>query len=840
MTPATAPDAPDPLESALERTFGFTTLRPLQREAIDAAIAGRDALVVLPTGGGKSLCYQLPPLVTGRLTVVVSPLIALMQDQVDGLRLAGVPAGAMHSNSTARDRAEVQRLAASRGLRLLFVAPERLFADGFIDWVTELNPGAFAIDEAHCISQWGHDFRPEYRRLAELRDRFPGVPFHAYTATATPRVRDDIVAQLRLNDPTVLVGTFDRPNLTYRVLPRHDVAEQVAEAIRRHPDAASIVYCIARKDTESLVADLAARKIKAAAYHAGLDASTRTKVGEDFRAERLHVVVATVAFGMGIDRGDVRLVAHAAMPKSVEHYQQETGRAGRDGLPAECLLLYTAADAAKWRSLVERGEAEGRSTPETVAAQLDLLQHMQRLAGRARCRHRALSEYFGQDFPAANCGACDVCLQELEPVPDAHVISQKILSAVARTGQRYGSVYVIDVLRGSKNAKVIERGHDQIPTFGLLASVTAQRLGNYIDQLVDSGDLARAEGEYPILMLTAGSTQILRSERQAVLLAPRSDIAERPRRKSVAGGPRQESAADLTAPERALFQVLRTLRREIATELSVPPYVVFGDVTLEELARVRPSDDMSLLNVRGVGQKKLESFGARFLAAIAAHCAAEGLPLDAGDGTRPRSAKEPSSRETVRDAARETVRSDVPRDPPRPRRGAPDTDATTPTTLSPTPSTTPPATPVSAPSRSAGTTGGSRAGTRAGTSVTTPAGTSALGLGRSYSRAAELFRRGASIADVATEMDRAPSTVTHYLDEFIRNERPASISAWVSPTDETRVAAALRHSEDGRLAPVYEALGGEVAYDIIRIVSAHLRSSLGDAPPGPEAAGPAA
>jgi ATP-dependent DNA helicase RecQ len=624
--PAPPPDA-DPVVAALERTFGFTTLRPLQREAIDAALAGRDALVVLPTGGGKSLCYQLPPLVTGRLTVVVSPLIALMQDQVDGLRLAGYPAAALHSNVTASDRTEMRRLESRGELRLLFVAPERLFADGFLEWLEALQPGAVAIDEAHCISQWGHDFRPEYRRLAELRDRFPGVPFQAYTATATPRVREDIVAQLRLRDPAVLVGTFDRPNLTYRVLPRVDVAQQVTDAIRRHPDAASIVYCIARKDTEELAADLRRRGIAAEPYHAGLDAARRTKVGEDFRAERLHVVVATVAFGMGIDRGDVRLVVHAAMPKSVEHYQQETGRAGRDGLPAECLLLYTGADAAKWRAVMERGAAEGRSAPEALEAQVELLQHMQRFAGRARCRHRALSEYFGQEYPTASCGACDVCLQELEPVPGAHVVAQKILSAVARTGQRYGSAYVIDVLRGSRNAKVLERGHDQLPTFGLLADVPAQRLGNYVDQLVDAGDLSRTEGEYPVLTLTPGSVQVLRGERQAVLLVPRLDLAAKPKRK--ASPTRAEPvAADLTPEEIALFEVLRALRRGIASELGVPPYIVFGDVTLEELARVRPSTPARLLAVKGVGEKKLESFGARFLAAIAEHCRAAGLPLD--------------------------------------------------------------------------------------------------------------------------------------------------------------------------------------------------------------------
>jgi ATP-dependent DNA helicase RecQ len=626
---STPPDSHDAaIAAAMQRTFGFTSLRPLQREAIDAALAGRDALVVLPTGGGKSLCYQIPPLVTGKLTVVVSPLIALMQDQVDGLRLLGYPAAAVHGNLDADARSEVQQLAGGGELRLLFVAPERLLGARFLRWLQTRDLGAIAIDEAHCISQWGHDFRPEYRRIAELRAHFPGVPLQAFTATATPRVRADIAAQLALRDPALLVGTFDRPNLTYRVLPRQDLGAQVSESIGRHAGAAAIVYCIARKHTEALVLILRRRGIDARAYHAGLPAEERTRVSADFRAERLHVVVATVAFGMGIDRGDVRLVVHTGLPKSVEHYQQETGRAGRDGLPAECLLLYSAGDVAKWRVIVERGAAENGAAPETVAAQLELLQHMQRFAGTVRCRHRALSEYFGQEYPAPSCGACDVCLDELEPLADAHVTAQKILSAIARTGQRFGSSYVVDVLRGSKSEKVLARGHDRIPTFGLLAAVPAQRLLNYIDQLVDAGILARTDGEYPVLAITAAGGEVLRGERRAELLVPKHELAAAPRRARDRQR-RDEGAPELSAAEQELFEVLRKLRREIAGELGVPPFVVFSDVTLVELARQRPSNPHRLLGVRGVGQKKLAQFGPRFLAAIASHCARAALRLDA-------------------------------------------------------------------------------------------------------------------------------------------------------------------------------------------------------------------
>ncbi len=619
---ASAPARDAAITAALQRWFGFALLRERQREAIDAALDGRDALVVLPTGGGKSLCYQLPPLLLDRLVVVVSPLIALMQDQVDGLRLLGVPAAAVHGNLAADARSELRRMAADRSLRLLFVAPERLFQEAFLRWLRGQNVAAFAIDEAHCISQWGHDFRPEYRRLAELREQFPGVPFQAFTATATPRVRADIAEQLRLADPVVCVGTFDRPELTYRVLPRQDLEAQVGQAIRRHPDAAAIVYCIARKDTEALASALQQQGIDARAYHAGLPAGERTQLSADFRAERVNVVVATVAFGMGIDRSDVRLVVHAGMPKSLEAYQQETGRAGRDGMPAECLLLYSAADAAKWRSVMERSSAESGGDPAALEAQLGLLAQMQRFAGRARCRHRAISEYFGQAYEAGNCGACDVCLDELEPVPDGPVLAQKILSAVARTGQRYGAGYVIDVLRGSRSERVLQRGHDRLPTFGVCKGLPAGRLGNFVDQLIDAELLVRSDGEYPTLALGPDAPRVLRGEVEAELRMPKQALTARGRRRREDARRSVAAAADdvpeLSPTEQALFDTLRALRRTIAGELGVPPFVVFADTTLDEMARVRPSTPLALLNCRGVGQKKLASFGERFLAAIAA------------------------------------------------------------------------------------------------------------------------------------------------------------------------------------------------------------------------------
>ncbi|MBL0922575.1 MAG: ATP-dependent DNA helicase RecQ [Phycisphaerales bacterium] len=390
------------VREVVKSVWGFDALRPLQQEAIDASLAGRDSLVVMPTGGGKSLCYQVPPLVSGRLCVVISPLIALMNDQVAGLEMAGYPAAALHGHVGEAESGAIRRRAEAGELRLLLAAPERALSAGFISWLKRLETrgaGAgvesFAIDEAHCISQWGHDFRPEYRRLAELRRHFPGAPLHAYTATATERVREDIVEQLGLRNPAVLVGRFDRSNLTYRVAPRVRLEDQAVEALRRHEGRGAIVYCISRRDTESMASSLQRAGIDARAYHAGMDARSRLRAQEDFKNERLNVVVATVAFGMGIDRGDVRLVLHAAMPKTIEHYQQETGRAGRDGLASECVLLYSASDAVRWRQLMERGAAEAED-PEAAAdalgAQWELLAGMQSFASGACCRHTAISE----------------------------------------------------------------------------------------------------------------------------------------------------------------------------------------------------------------------------------------------------------------------------------------------------------------------------------------------------------------------------------------------------------------------------------------------------------------
>ena len=597
----------------VRRYWGFEDLRPLQEEAIRAGLDQRDSLVVLPTGGGKSLCYQVPPVVGQRTDVVVSPLISLMKDQVDGLRACGYPAAALHSGLSPEAQREVMGGIAQREYRLIFVSPERLLTSWFGRMIENLEVQAFAIDEAHCISHWGHDFRPEYRRLASLKERFPKASVHGYTATATERVQADVIQQLGLTDPAVLVGQSDRPNLIYRVVPRVDRQRQVLEAIRRHAGEAVIVYCIRRSDTESLAVSLQSKGVRAEAYHAGLESDKRRRIQEAFAQEQLNVVVATVAFGMGIDRSNVRCVVHAALPKSIEHYQQETGRAGRDGLEAECVLLYSAADVMRWDSLLTRSAEEGGVAPEVLEASRELLGHMRRFAGGLQCRHRALSEYFGQAFEKTDCGACDVCLDEVAGVEDATVTAQKIISCVARVRERFGVGYIVDVLLGAETEQIQRWGHHRLSTFGLMKGTPRKAVQNMTFQLVDQGLLTRG-GDKPVLGLNDASWAVLRGHREVRLFKPKAEVA------------RSKVDADSWAGvDAGLFEHLRGVRRELAQQRGVPPYLIFNDVTLREMARLRPVSPEGLRMVIGVGTRKLADFGARLADEIAVYCRTHGL-----------------------------------------------------------------------------------------------------------------------------------------------------------------------------------------------------------------------
>ena len=571
----------------------------------------------MPTGGGKSLCYQVPAALAGRTDIVVSPLISLMKDQVDGLRECGYPAAAIYSGMPPDDVQKIEREIAAGRYRLVFVAPERLRTPRFLQLIERLQVRAFAIDEAHCISHWGHDFRPEYRQLADLKTRFPDASVHAYTATATERVRADIIEQLRLSDPAVLVGTFDRPNLVYRVLPRVDAQAQVMEVLGRHRGQAAIVYCISRKDTETMARALQSNKLRAAFYHAGMEAGERRKTQDAFASESIDIVTATVAFGMGIDRSDVRCVIHAAMPKSIEHYQQETGRAGRDGLEAECVLLYSAADVMRWESLIEKSAADAAAGEEIINASRDLLEHMRALCTGVHCRHRKLSEYFGQEFSNPNCGACDVCLNEVEGLSDATVVTQKILSCIARTEERFGAEHIIDVLLGADTERVRRWRHDQLTTYSLLKGTDRKALNNMVYQLLDQGLLERTSDERPVLKLNEKSWAVMRGNRTVQLLEPKTRITKT-----------QFDENSWEGVDRELFDSLRTLRREVAEERGVPAYVVFSDATLRDMARLRPGSPAALLNVRGVGERKLADLGERFIQHIAAYCSVNGLAVD--------------------------------------------------------------------------------------------------------------------------------------------------------------------------------------------------------------------
>ena len=601
------------IDHLLHRYWGYSSFRPLQRQAIEAVLARRDSLVVLPTGGGKSLCFQLPALVPppsspapSHLAVVISPLIALMKDQVDGLVAQGIAAAALHSGQSPDERRAALDLVRSGACPLLYVAPERAVgdtADGFRALVAARGLSYLAVDEAHCISQWGHDFRPEYRQLAGLRAVFPEVSLHAFTATATPRVQRDICEQLRLERPAVLVGSFDRPNLTYRVLPRVQFRQQLQTILRRHEGESGIVYCLSRREVDELAASLTAEGVRALPYHAGLDDRTRHRNQDAFLNEAVDVMVATVAFGMGIDRSDVRFVVHAGAPQSLEQYQQEAGRAGRDGLPAECALITSPSDFARWRSLLE---AEGQWSDSARA----LMRDMERYAAATSCRHRALVGYFGQQLPPGPCQACDWCLGELERAADPQVLAQKILSAVARTGQRWGAGHIVAVLRGERTDTIVARSHHALSVFGLLADMPTAELRGYIDQLTQGGFLSRTGGDYPTLQITATGTGLLKGQAECVLFRQPRPVRGRKAR------PARRSDASWEGVDESLFEALRTLRLELARQRGVPPYVIFHDQTLRELARHKPRDIQQLYGIAGIGERKAEAFGPAVLEVI--------------------------------------------------------------------------------------------------------------------------------------------------------------------------------------------------------------------------------
>ena len=597
------------IETTLAEVFGYAEFRPHQAEIIEHAVAGGDSFVLMPTGGGKSLCYQIPALHRSGVAVVVSPLIALMKDQVDALRANGVAAAVLNSSLSAEESAVVLRDLRAGALDLLYVAPERLVLDGFLAELLRLEIALFAIDEAHCVSQWGHDFRPEYVRLSVLRERFANVPVIALTATADEQTRTDVLCQLGLGDARVFATGFDRPNIHYSAAYKSKPAAQLVEFLREYRGASGIVYALSRKRVEQVAERLRAAGFSAGAYHAGMDAAARTRVQEAFLGDRLDIVVATVAFGMGIDKPDVRFVVHYDMPKSIEGYYQETGRAGRDGLPARALMLWSMQDVVTTRGFIEAGGNEEQRRIESHK-----LNAMISFAEALSCRRAALLGYFGEKLADA-CGCCDVCDTPPQTY-DATVDAQKALSAVYRLGERFGLGYVVDVVRGAAIERILANGHDRLSVYGIGPEHSRDEWTSIVRQLIHRGYLRVDVAEYSTLKLAGRAGEVLRGEETVVLARPPAPRKNTPAEKPAAKGARAAAALE-TEEQVALFERLRELRREIAAEQKVPAYVVFADAALADMARRAPGTREEFLEVSGVGAAKLERYGEAFLAAIA-------------------------------------------------------------------------------------------------------------------------------------------------------------------------------------------------------------------------------
>ncbi len=766
----------------------------MQEEIIGSVLQKRDTLVIMPTGGGKSLCYQLPALKFDGITLVVSPLIALMKDQVDALKANGIAAEFINSTLTFAEIRRVQEWAYSGNLKILYLAPERLALPDFQAFLSGLNVSLVAVDEAHCISEWGHDFRPDYRMLGDLRRNMPDVPFIALTATATERVRRDIVSQLGLRANQEYIASFDRPNLRYDVRPKRQAFAQLTDLLRERKGESAIIYCFSRNDTEELADNLRRQGFNALPYHAGMDADVRRVNQERFIRDEVNIIAATIAFGMGIDKPDVRLVVHQELPKTLEAYYQQTGRAGRDGLQSDCVLFYSYGDKIKQDFFIEqiRDAAEQRNTQQKLAQVIEYCQ-------LNTCRRRFLLDYFGEamDASAGDCGGCDVCIAEREDF-DATIIAQKIMSAVIRTGERFGAGYISLVLRGSKAERVIRLGHDKLSVYGIVNDYADGDIREICSMLLDTGMLCNTSTEYATLGVTAEGREFLKTRNELTLSRRKKQAAA-----TCSGTARvQKGAAEY---DTALFERLRALRRRIASESAVPPYVVFGDATLQQMASRIPQDLNAMSRISGVGAVKLQRYGDEFLSEILGYAQEHNITAKEPDDL-----SAPSSFANVRrphpNAYEPWTSDDDQRLLLRYRRGK---------------------TIAELAELFGRKTGAIRSRLKKldaeGVANISDEGNVQTNTKTTYEATLHLLSSGLSVAEVARRRSLTTNTIVSHIEMLVQQGEPLDLAPHLPKSSRTaNICDAFDTIGYGRLTPVKQMLGDDFSYEEIRIVRANL------------------